>query len=127
MPFGVSTTPAFFYYVINHLMGDMNMCIAVVYLDDINVVGCIHVVCWCNTMRVLAALTSSGMNVSAKKCHFCINCLVVLGYNLGAAAPNSKKLSNFRNLSLLNRLLSCSSYMVSYNISNHICYGIMIL
>ena len=83
----------------NHLLGDMNMCIAVVYLDDINVVGCIHVECWCNTMRVLAALTSSGMNMSAKKCHFYINCVAVLGHNLGAGVltPNSKKLPKLKN------------------------------
>ena len=94
MPFGVSTAPAFFQYVMNHLLGDMNMCIAVVYLDDVTVVGLSRVDCWHNTCRVLAALTCSGMNVSAKKCRFCVNRVVVLGHNLGAGVltPNSKKL-----------------------------------
>ena len=75
------------------------MCIAVIYLDDINVVGCTRVEFWCNTMRVLAALASSGMNVSAKKCNFHINCVVVLGHNLGAGVltSNSEKLSKFKN------------------------------
>ena len=77
----------------------MNMCIAVVYLDDVNVVGCTHGECWCNTMRVLATLTSSGMSMSAKKCCFWIHCIVVLGHNLGSGVltPNSKKLSKLEN------------------------------
>ena len=83
----------------NNLLVDMNMCIAIVYLDDVNVVGCTHVECWCNTMRILAALASSSMSVSARKCCFCIHHMVVLGHNLGTGVltPNSKKLSKLKH------------------------------
>lgn len=83
----------------NHLLGDLNMCIAVVYLDDINIIGCTCAEYWCNTMRVLAALTSSGSNISAKKCCSCIHHVAVLGHNLddGVLTPNSKKLLKLEN------------------------------
>ena len=53
MPFGVSTAPGWFWFIMNQVLRDENLKICVIYLDDVVVLGNTVVECWKNTLIVM--------------------------------------------------------------------------
>ena len=84
MPFGISTAPGWFQYVMSTLLSEFNLCICAVYLDDVIVFSNTWYQCWLNTMIILRILTSAGFNISSKKCKFCVQSVVMLGHTFSA-------------------------------------------
>jgi hypothetical protein len=65
-----------------------------VYIDDVVIYANDWWECWLFTIQVMKDLMEAGFNLSAKKCRFCVDRIVMLGHEFGQGkfSPNSKKL-----------------------------------
>ena len=74
------------------ILADDNLLAAVVYLDDVTIVGRDFTTCWHNALRVIGRLTDAGMKLSPKKCFLLCLEITVLGHRLGAGVlrPRTK-------------------------------------
>ena len=81
------------------ILADDNLVAAVVYLDDVTVVGRDFVSCWTHALRVIDRLTAAGMKLSPKKCFFLCLEITVLGHHLGAGIlrPRTKQLDKLQS------------------------------
>ena len=84
MPFGLTNSPATFQYLMEKVVGDLNMCSCLVYLDD--------VVLFSNTLEdrlsrlkeILNRLQTAGLKLKPSKCHFLQKRLKYLGHIVSA-------------------------------------------
>ena len=65
------------------ILPEDNLVAAVLYLDDVTVVGQDFITCWQNMSHVVSWLTNVGMNLSPKKCFFLYLDSTVLDHCLG--------------------------------------------
>ena len=84
MPFGLTNSPATFQYLMEKVVGDLNMRSCLVYLDD--------VVLFSNTLEdhlsrlkeILNRLQTAGLKLKPSKCHFLQKRLKYLGHIVSA-------------------------------------------
>ena len=84
MPFGVALELAFFLYIMQLILAEDNLITAVVYLDNVTVVGRDSITCWQNVLLIIGHLTDVGMKLSPKK--FFVLCpeITILAHHLFA-------------------------------------------
>ena len=80
MPFGLTNSPATFQYLMEKVIGNLNLKSCLVYLDDIVIFSSSieeHLGLLCG---VLIRLHDAGLKLKPSKCHFLQRCLKYLGH-----------------------------------------------
>lgn len=101
MPFGLRNAPAAFQRAVNKALGSLANTHAVVYMDDILIIGNSDIDETLERIRsVLCVLTEAGFSFNFKKCSFMKERVEYLGYEVskGEIRPNPKKIEALTRL-----------------------------
>ena len=84
MVVGLKNSPAWFQYVVNHVLLTAGVDAAAAFVDDLTVGGDLNdwQTVWQRTLRVMQAMARAGFMFNLRKCRFCTPKAVVLGREL---------------------------------------------
>jgi len=100
MPFGLKNAPSVFQRAINRALGDLTHSYAIVYMDDVMIIGRTKEEAFDRLRVVLQVLTHSGFSFNITKCSFLKSCVEYLGFEVksGEIRPNPRKIRALLNL-----------------------------
>lgn len=99
LPFGLQNSPATYQRLMEDILGDYNLNICLIYLDDVIIFSKTHQEHLERLEKVFQRIRESGLKLSPKKCKFFKEEVVYVGHSVSAAGirPDPEKTEVIRN------------------------------
>jgi transposase InsO family protein len=100
MPFGLTNSPSSFQRLMQAVLGELYLKLAVVFIDDVNVFACSFQEQCCHLEKVFQKLESANLKLKASKCNFFHRKLTYVGHTvseegIGCSEDHIKAITNY--------------------------------